>query len=357
MKYNNIFIVGSPWHAILTLAILQDHDAVIIEYSSKSTLSAVKKCLCGNVKILAEIEAKKFYLSTYFSLNDFMKIFFLRNEIEKLKIYQQELSCKNLNVFAPSSEVSKILADSIDFDVLNKIEDGICDYMPFALLPSHSCLKKLLRKVLISFLKLPYFYSNDFKLNFKSHYYFFPHLISSRNTSFSLLDQKEELINTLLKMGSDINVLPNYTFNKDCLLIGQTLFEDRSCSLDYELEIYREVSKSFLKSKNSNVYFKPHPRSCSAKMERLKKYALENPKFILLEGDFAVEILMVKYKFKSIVGFWSNPIILARTLFDCESYTMIHQLLSSHSLPHLEKIHTVLSELFPSDYIDYRVNQ
>ena len=73
-KFKNIFLIGSPWHAIIIRNFYQKGDGIIIEYTSQNSLRSITNNLNKTHKIIYQINSKNFFLSNIILNNPFKLI-------------------------------------------------------------------------------------------------------------------------------------------------------------------------------------------------------------------------------------------------------------------------------------------
>ena len=64
--YKNIFLIGSPWHAIIIRNFYSKNDGIIIEYTSKTSLDSIKNSLDNRHKIILCVNSRDFFFIKYF---------------------------------------------------------------------------------------------------------------------------------------------------------------------------------------------------------------------------------------------------------------------------------------------------
>lgn len=343
----NIFIVGSPWHAILADTISKEKDIFIIEYSTIANLTSIKNTIKDKSKILISVDGSLFYFSyaikKLFTNSSYIRknVDFIRNKISKLKV-------EKMYVFNLNSQFSAFCLHNINKARTIKVEDGVCDYLSFGLKQE----TKLFREIKLYISKV---FGLD-KIHFPKKIledeslFFFPERAPNKyKNKKSLFSLKDSIIQKLDKLDP-----PKLEITKnDVLIIGQTMYEDKYCSLTDEMHIYLSISKNMKEKGCKNILYKPHPRTCLKKLNLLKKY--ENQGFIqVLRSDFMVEEILAKYNFAYVLGMWSNPIIYSRPIFNVESFSMIPTLLKLKKNNFLYEINREMINIFPEFYKDYK---
>jgi hypothetical protein len=312
-----IIIVGSPWQAIISKSYLRKENIsqykLIIERSSNKSYYEILRIF--GIGEESEKILFVFHWSVYTPLN-FQKIFSLKKNIELLKqklTYQITDHDKEIIVFSENNMLFQLFIKVFHDKYIIKLEDGVLDYLDD--LKKDSIFKGLTKKIL--------FGRNAELFSYKNFYEKFDKIVmlakkyeewSEKYTS--LLIYKTEIIQTINEVYSNI---ANADYNSVSLLLTQSLSEDQVISEKDELIIYETI----LKKLKRKTLIKPHPRSSNSKLRELESLANKyNAEFIF---DFGVpaEALLVKNKYHSVIGVYSNTIIYSKLLFDIDSYTTL----------------------------------
>tara|TARA_X000000950_G_scaffold177861_1_gene215860 strand:+ start:16951 stop:18012 length:1062 start_codon:yes stop_codon:yes gene_type:complete len=347
-KFNNIFIIGSPWHAYLAKLFFGENDKYIIEYSSKKSLKSIKNSIQNKENILKEVNVEPLYFRNIFPLRNFFSI---KVKFSQLQKFFSALEVKNIYYFNTESFLSLLIRSFNKNHLAIKIEDGVCDYLPFPLLQI-SFFNNLIKTIVTKVLGVHHFYYPANIRKIERGYFFFPDKQNRNYPTESLLDFKEDLVRIIKNTNSsDLTILDA---SNSALVIGQTLFEDRYCEFELEIEIYKKLIKS-LKHKGFNkIYFKFHPRSSVKKIKRIELLKKEFSELRIIDYDGSAECLMITNNFNLLVGFWSNTVIYSKPLFDIDSYTIMFSLLEKKNNKFINKIAKVMSSKFPKYFIDFR---
>jgi len=346
--YKNIFLIGSPWHAIIIRNFYSKNDGIIIEYTSKTSLDSIKNSLDNRHKIILCVNSRDFFLSNILFKKP-AQLFSLKKNILELISKFKKIKANNLFI----SNENSFLADIVmPLDISKnyfKTEDGINDYLPFSLV-QNKFLKKILKPLITKITRTENYYFPSKKPKINKKYFFFPNKINDNKIKISLFNYKKKIISNLKKLENNEKTIIK---KNSTLFIGQTLYEDNYCDFESEIKIYKKVIQYF-KDRSNYIYFKPHPRTSARKINELNKIAKKYKIFKLLKSNYPVEVMLTKYKFLYVIGLWSASIILSRKLFNIKSYTIIPMLLEIKKNFFLLKIHRVLKKKFPLDYLDFR---
>tara|TARA_B100002019_G_C21274071_1_gene604138 strand:+ start:5491 stop:6561 length:1071 start_codon:yes stop_codon:yes gene_type:complete len=343
----NIFIIGSPWHAVIAEAMSRENDIYIIEYATDSNLDAIKLAITEHSKIFLSIKGALFYFSTA-SKKLFLNSSRIKNEARSIKAKVMGLEANNLYLFNINSQFSLYCSNLISNNKTVKIEDGVCDYLTFNLVPENG-FSRFVKKFISNVFGMKNIHFPK-KIDVHESYFFYPERAPDNHIGKKSLFGYVDLINAKL---AELDTPHLGKTNNDVLIIGQTMYEDRYCSLEDEMEFYLLISQKMLKTGNKKIYFKPHPRTSLKKQLLLESFEKKKC-FTLLKTELLVEGILSKHDFSYIFGMWSNPIIYSRPLFNINSFTMIPHLLEIKNNLFLSKINDEMVRIFSEFYIDYR---
>lgn len=351
----NFYIVGSPWHLLVAASInhaSEDGGIFLLEEVSESSLSMmVDTCKRLNLEfvIIGSINKVRFVNAKLLALNTFK----YKVETEIAEVQNSFLNLLNkfkpvliyyFNFYSPITRAQLLLTENIE---LVRVEDGICDYFNFPFI-YYSPLKRIGKIILTKLLGLEDIYSQRSKFlesKTKEYKLFFPEKVKGwKGRKTTLMNIKGDLHKIIEQLALNSHYEQLVTEIKPVLIIGQTLYEDNILSLSSELNLYKSVLDKF----NETVYFKPHPRSSSEKVEFLSNL---DSRFIVLNTPCAVEELLVKYNFRAIVGMWSNPIIYGRKLFNVETFTLIDISEYKEFTAHTTNLYNSLCLNFETDFV------
>lgn len=361
----NLFIVGSPWHAVIAMALTETMSATcvneyVLEYSTGATREGIEKVVDKSMVKVVEVDWNNFLLPGVFkkSVLNFDP-FLLRSNLSILRkrFIQNESAYDTVYVFNLDSPISRVLVDLLNTKEIIKIEDGICDYLPFRFYGELNFVGRLVRTIYLhanSSQRIYRYRSPQYYLRAKSALMFFPERYSLVPNVQDLTHYMDSIKRVLI--GDEISSNSRTESDETCLFIGQTLCEDKACSFETEIKIYLDAFSKILSSGMARkIIFKPHPRSSKAKYEhieegaRRKKIDLE-----LVSKAIPVETMMVKDRYAMIVGMWSNPVIYARKLFGVPSFSLMHEVCCGTSKMNvsrtLKEIHSYLASNFEADY-------
>jgi hypothetical protein len=239
-----------------------------------------------------------------------------------------------------------LLSTVIKNDKLIKVEDGICDYLGFQFYAKLPIYKEVIRKAYIYLNDADFFYSRSSVLKPSDCYFFFPEKKPFDN-SINLFDYKDKVL----------EIIRNFQTEKSCsisggiLLVAQTLYEDGNCKLDDEVNLYIKVVNYFKSKGENKIVIKLHPRTSKEKTTLLNNKVRKLCNVNIENSEVIVERLMIDSQFSVIVGMWSNPIILSRKLFNCNSYSLLPYLVENKDKfkvsQQLCKTHEILKTQFP----------
>lgn len=364
----NIFILGSPWHAIVARAIIETNSlknsVFILEALSDASLEQIQSILNGYGIYKVFSHEKTRFLSIkkggVFSFIGTMRSYFVEIGCSAKALIRNVDKKDNIRVYYFNfySPITRRFLMELKFSekiVFSRVEDGVCDYFSFNFM-NYGRLQRF-AKTALAFSTGKYgLYSRNCRwlFNRTSEYFlFFPEKI---NTSWAGKELKSLLgVNETIRKicASEANGKELFIegSSSSVLLLGQTLYEDGICSLATELKAYAAL----LKVCKGRVYFKPHPRSSKEKLD-----ALFDLGFLIINTDLTAECLMSTYSFNSVVGMWSNSIIYSRKIFCMPSYSLVGLLLSYkeyENLSHLHEIDSVLKNKFLEDYCECRLEE
>ncbi|MFT6664049.1 MAG: hypothetical protein ACJA05_000895 [Porticoccus sp.] len=361
----NIFIVGSPWHAIVAKALIKkevvEKPLFIVEEISDSSYAQIMNVLkASNVHAVFSHDRTRF--STIKKKGLFGFLTSMRDEFAGVSrsarsvrgaLYATD-KVANVYYFNFYSPLTRAFLNELRGSSLvnmYRVEDGVCDYFPFNFM-HHGSLEKRAKNILALVCGKSHLYRRSCSWLFEEtakYYLFFPEKVDpqwSAKELFSLLEAKDE-IKLICASSENDDALCILNPGTSALMIGQTLYEDGICSLEDEISVYLDASR-FL----GKVYFKPHPRSCREKIDRLTASGLS-----IVSTQLTAEALICKWRFGCVVGMWSNTIIYSRGVFELESYSMLYDLLDKSggsADPHIAGIHHILIEKFRNCYVDFR---
>lgn len=361
----NIFIIGSPWHAIVARSLIERCEGKVIfvvEQVSVASLQQIEVLLEGYPihAVFAHDETRFVSIKSkglISFLNSMHRGFtYIKSEALRLKEYlgadASEVHFYYFNFYSPITRCFLKEFEGQPNVSFKRVEDGVCDYFPFNFM-NYKLWQRTAKRGISILLGRYALYSRNCPWLYKStdeYFLFFPELVGDKWGSKqlnSLLDCKDEIKRICALEQRGVGVPMSDTESK-ILLLGQTLYEDKVCSLDSELEAYSVV----LKDSPGRVYFKPHPRTSDQKLKKIKDLG-----FDIIDTKLTAECLMSAYNFKAVVGMWSNSIIYSRSIFSLPSYSLAGMMLSSPNeseLKFLFKIHGFLKSTFVNDYIEYR---
>lgn len=369
MTRENIFIVGSPWHAIVTLAILEskqeDINTIIVESISKSSEKQIKE-IFASLKITAVYNHENTRFNSIKKTGARSFIRSMNSEYDRIKAdivrkystqRTTEVNVYYFNFYSPitRSIISQIKKTSKSTINLSRVEDGVCDYLPFNFI-HYSLLSRAMKALLSMLIGKHWLYKrscNWLKKQTNSYYCFFPSAVDESWKSKQLVDLSihRDFIKRYCAADAGFSLRSLTTSsNPLCLIVGQTLFEDGICSLEDEIEIYAALAKS----SHYTAIFKPHPRSSDEKISAIKREAIP-----ILDSTLPAENIICSSLFDTIIGMWSNTIIYSSHIFEIPSLSMTHALVdgAGRNNYHLKRIHNVLISKFPEQYIDYRSSE
>lgn len=346
-REHNIFIIGSPWHAIIAESLSNDEDIYLIEFSTEANLASIKNTIKNKDKVLISVDGKIFFFSNAIK-NFFTNFKQIKKEFRAIKNKLLGLKAEKIYVFNLNSQFSINCINLIKNKKIVKVEDGVCDYLSFSLKQEGKTIRKIKSYISKLFGLDKIHFPNPVKED--ESYFFFPERAPKKFANKKNLHLFRDLIIEKLHAQKAQIMEVN---NKDVLVIGQTMFEDKYCSLADEMQIYLSIAKKMKSIGCNNIFFKPHPRTSSKKLNILNNY--ENRSFIkLLRSDFMVEEILAKHNFAYVLGMWSNPVIYSRPLFNVESYSLIPSLLELKRNNFLYRIHNEMTNTFPEFYRDFR---
>lgn len=354
----NVFVIGSPWHAIVASAFIEenrvDDPVFIVEVLSQQSLEQIEKVLVYPVLSVFYHSETRFESIRKKGLLKF--IIDMRRELSRIRIECNKLTMGGGNVglyyfnfYSPiTRKIFKSLAVKRCLRQVIRIEDGICDYFDFNF-ATHKKYQLALKGIISSIIGSKELYARENSELFSAtteYYCFQPDKITNK-----WADKKRHSLSFCAA-----RIKSFYSSDKEAyyghggsLIIGQTLYEDGIISLKQEVDLYSEVAKLL----HEPVIFKPHPRTSREKLEVLSEIGMN-----VLITDLSAEHLMVNGGYEAIVGMWSNTIIYSDFLFGIKSYTLNYHLLekieSDLRDSKLIKIHDVLSGKFSQQYRDYR---
>lgn len=363
----NVFIVGSPWHAIVAKAIIDKKSLVdsvfVVEKISDSSCRQILNMLKDS-KIHAVFSHENTRFITIKSKGLFGFLSSMSGEF--VKVSRSVKSLKNLlsaekkntdvyyfNFYSPLTRAFLKELRSSDLVNMHRVEDGVCDYFPFNFM-NYGFFEKVAKMVLSLLCGKLELYRRSCHWLFEkteNYYLFFPKKVNLQwgaKELCSLLEVKAE-IKTICGNENNDDSLCVVNSEGAVLMLGQTLYEDGICSLEDEIDLYLDVSHHM----TGKVYFKPHPRSSREKVDLLVVAGMT-----VIKTDSTAEVLICRFKFGCIVGMWSNTIVYSRDVFGVNSYSMLHGLLDrsdSKTDSHVIRIHRVLREKFDGCYVDFRV--
>lgn len=357
-----VYIIGSPWHAVIALAMSHNIESVgyIIEKVSESSLAAIlnlfKRAGADHkiYKILAwddiaiELLYKKYrYAFVYYmykNIRKYRSCFAGKDDIEEVFLF-------NIN-----SPVSRCVLKGMKSGVkIAKVEDGVVDYLNFKYTDTGSLYYNTARALFVLLTGTGYIYRRNHlavqKL-IETQYAFFPTKIGCINSA-SILDLMEYKvqIQDVLALVRDHEWTDDNCADAKVLFIGQSLYEDNSMPLDDEVRFYLEEMEKLVK-KYGKVIFKPHPRTTYEKKVALCELIGNRVDIIYYDVNVPVEALLVNSEISVVVGMWSNPIIYGRKLFDIQTSSLMFKLDRRGISPLLHKVHCAMIDIFQDDYQD-----
>ena len=361
----DLYLVGSPWHAIIAASMIKDNNRraiVNVEAINPNTRKSIERVL-DNLKVEYIINGdhektrynsiKKIGLATFFR--------YQKEEFSNINAKCSELllnyQIKNIYIFNLNSPISRFIIKKIDQkEKVIKVEDGINDYLSISFI-NYPFLQKILKKVLSRLTGYDDIYREASTAKEKLSddcLLFFPNKSSAFKGCSSLLGYKESIHKQLAILGSGIE-----ESQKSILVLGQTLFEDGHLSLADEMSIYYSSIEYYTRL-GYNIEIKLHPRSCNEKVESIKNFIAETAyNFKLYSGaDILAEAIMIARKYDYVIGMWSNPIIYGKNLLNITTGTLMYEVFEK--FPTLQsksiyKVHNELVDTFGENYIDYRL--
>lgn len=360
----NVFIVGSPWHAVVACALVESKGIsapiFVVEKISEKSLEQILTVLSGR-EIFAVFSHEE---TRFISIKNIGVLKFISrmqrgfsNISRSAAFLKERMDSKgdevtNIYYFNFYSPITRRFlrefrnAQNVE---LSRVEDGVCDYFPFNFM-NYSLLQRVGKMMLALVLGKYSLYSRScgWLFNRTSGYYlFFSEKADPKWSSKKLLDLK--------KIAPEIRRVCLSEIDKErcaideaassVLMLGQTLYEDGICSLEDELSIYQKAGQAL----GRKIYFKPHPRSCPEKIK-----ALHENKFFFIDMACSAEALLSAFKFYRVLGLWSNTIIYSRIIFDLPSYSLGYYLSEKVHSQSLFRIHSFLSNNFTDEYVDFR---
>lgn len=364
----NIFIVGSPWHAVVARALIENKEmsdpVFIIEKISATSLEQILNVLSGyDIHAIYSHEETRFVSIRSKGVIKFVTA--MRRSFDEIGVSAAVLRDKvntcdaNTNIYYfnfYSPITRRFLQEFKPASQVNffRVEDGVCDYFPFNFM-NYGLFQRLAKAGLAFAVGKYFLYSRSCAWLFKrtsAYYLFFPEKIELEWGSKQLLSLIEVKDNIRRICSSECveNELVIDEAGSSVLLLGQTLYEDGICSLEMEVRAY----STLLRCSKGVKYFKPHPRTCKEKIDYI-----EGLGFIVLHTDLSAEYLMSRYNFRYLVGMWSNSIIYSRKIFSIPSYSLTSVVLDSHEGDGgaaLRRIHKVLQDKFVGDYCEFDID-
>lgn len=345
----NLFIIGSPWHAILAIALSKKEDRYIVEETSESSLRSINNII-PNTNLLAVIK-----WSDYQFRNNISKpsaFYKLRRKIFKLSEESKLNSFDTIYVFNTNSIISNIITTHSRSRMIVKVEDGVCDYLPFPFYNQAGPVSRLCRDIILApFGIYSYYQGIDASLISKGMF-FFPDKACFTKQKANLFCKKAEILAAISESAKKSN-MAELDRSNSALVIGQTLSEDRNCDLDSELSLYSHVFMKLRDQHFDNIEFKPHPRSSTIKIDSI----LASEKDIsVIDDSVPAEYFLTRQNYGTIVGVSSNPVILARQLFNSSSYSVLPYIANNPEFKvsnTLVRTHKVLKDKFPDDYVPF----
>lgn len=360
-----IFIIGSPWHAIVARSLIKrcgGEVIFVVEQVSVASLQQIEVLLEGYpIHAVFSHDETRFVSIKSKGLISFLNSMhqgftYIKSEALRLKEYldadASEVDFYYFNFYSPITRCFLKEFEGQPAVSFKRVEDGVCDYFPFNFM-NYNLWQRAAKRSISILLGRHALYSRSCPWLYEStdeYFLFFPGLVGNkwrRKQLNNLLDCKDEIKRICASEQRGAGVPLSDTESK-ILLLGQTLYEDKVCSLDSELAAYAVVLKDF----PGSVYFKPHPRTSEKKLKKLKDLG-----FDIIDTKLTAECLMSAYDFKAVVGMWSNSIVYSRSIFSLPSYSLAGMMLSSSNeseLKFLFKIHVFLKSKFVNDYIEYQ---
>lgn len=320
-----IFILGSPWHAILVRSFIKKRGIsnfkYIVEKSSDSSYTEILKILnTTQGDILFFFEWSKF------KFGNFRKTL---NSVSYLKevdlFFAKSTTFHNSSeivVFAENNILARLILGKYRFNnKLIKIEDGVLDYLEE--LKAKSKVRLLILGMFFRLVKLDNSYSLFDEVIMTTRKESVPArkfvpLFSLRNYILSII--KNEFATDNLNLNST---------KKYSLLLIQSLSEDGVITINSEIELYKRYIE-YANLINISVVIKPHPRSSSEKVNRLRLIQKELNDVIIFEKQgYLAEALICTNNFYQIVGIYSNTLAYSQDMFGLHSFTLINDFLLS----------------------------
>lgn len=360
----NIFFIGSPWHAIVSIALAKKENITpnfIIEYANCSSLKIILSVIdTHNMSQNILLQVNQFVLSPTELAKEyhFFSAVIGKRNYNMLKKFGKTY-CKHVNnVFffnARSSITAAVVKHFHESTKLIKLEDGINDYLPFKFTGDDKWLRATFKLILYWGLTKSYLANVNLLKDPRliMEYCVFPEKKDPVDTfkRRSYQDFKHEIEKTLNKVGTheEENRISNENV---ALIIGQSLYEDKSASLEQEISQYISCIDKLNKAQIYDIHFKMHPRSSAEKQQSILKLE-QDGRIRVLKGTVPVEVDIIKFKYETIIGMWSNPIIYGRRLFSTNTFSMMYSLINQPSArPLLISIHETLKSKFPKDYLE-----
>lgn len=344
----NVFAIASVWHALVARSMADYYQLnevkFVLEPASVAVYDRVKKIV--GEENLVFLGNKVAGFKAGLKVRGYAKNY--KNLIGS--------NIENLYYFCPWSPYQRVLCHSLSTSTkIYRVEDGIRDYLSIEFNPEikGGWIHRLVKKTL----GISDFYLDDFGDFYQEikYYSFFPALLNTNSyNNQSLLEIKGNLVALIraMSVNSDSEKFIKSSTRNSCLLIGQSLFEDGSLSIESEVSIYNKYIRQKI-SENCNIIFKPHPRTDKFKLELLldanMDYILNGTLFVADNSDM-VEQLIVSCKFEEVAGMWSIPILYSSSLFDVDAYSLLSEVVKSDPGSHLSKIHFALSDVFDDHY-------
>lgn len=359
--------MATPWHAILASAIFEskkcDNYLFLLEESkgrAKETTQLVlnsRGIESQNIGSLHKLEFREVLIRSRFLVKKELK-----KEKERLKRKIVPLIEKNKNInlylFNPSSPVQRLVMEILGQAKITKVEDGLndyiisgCQYIPWP--------KRMLKSLLIKLFQVKNIYGSNIpeKYGRISSLSLFPAKFRWKGPKHDLLQIVNKNLGKIMEgLKNSDSVLVN---EKVGLVIGQSLYEDNTLSLDREISFYLKIANK-MKEKCNHIIIKLHPRSSEEKIKRIKqeikKEGNENISLVPPE-KLPIEVAIYSGRYELIVGMWSNPVIYSKTLFGVHCYTGMYLLFEMYpelKNSHLFSIHKEIKQLFGEFYKDFR---
>lgn len=361
----NIYLIGSPWHAVIAVAHSRllgiSDDSYLIEYFSDATVRSIQTVLegaCGQPRLLGSINWRDVSLEELHRKHGaWGMIPALRRGVRQTTQRARAFAPAAVHFFNVNSPVLRAFARGLNTSVpLVKLEDGVVDYLPFKYTGRRSPLIEGAKAALSGMLGVRDIFVRNYRpfvSRVRQQYSVFPDVVEVVGKA-EVRDASEmaDTVRSILACACDRYRVGGIEEGA-ALVIGQTLYEDRSMALEAECEVYARVALQ-LAAQCGQVYLKPHPRTSREKRERLRELFSGLPAVHLLEVDLPVEALMVGRGFSVTVGLWSNPVIYGRRLLGINAYSLMHELQRQGAMtPLLLRIHRTLTDKFPRDYLDF----